>query len=249
MRNGRREINELHVPLGRPVDLIMASQDVIHSFYVPAFRLKQDVLPGRYTHLWFTATRLGEFHLFCAEYCGTEHAGMVGKVMVLAPGDYARWLDAGPAEPGMAQQGFALFRSTGCSGCHDAGSTVHAPLLQGLYGRTVQLQDGRHVVADEHYLRDSIVLPGSDVAAGFAPLMPSFAGQFDEDAVASSSWRTCGRARPPTRRQRTSDDAPATSPPDSRCARGSPRTTTSASPSSMRSRSRSSFSSAARPRR
>jgi cytochrome c oxidase subunit II len=178
--NGRREINELHVPQGRPVDLILASEDAIHSFYVPAFRLKQDAVPGRITHLWFTATRLGEFRLFCSEYCGSEHAGMVGKVTVLSPTDYARWLDAGPAEPGMVQQGFALFRSSGCSGCHDAGSTVHAPLLQGLYGRTVQLQDGRHVVADENYLRDSIVLPGRDVAAGFAPLMPSYAGQFDE---------------------------------------------------------------------
>ena len=181
--NGRREINELHVPQGQPVELILASEDAIHSFYVPAFRLKQDAVPGRLTHLWFTATRLGEFRLFCSEFCGSEHAGMVGKVTVMPAAEYARWLDAGPAEPGMVQQGFALYRSSGCSGCHDAGSTVHAPLLQDLYGRTVHLQDGRNVTADDNYLRDSIVLPARDVVAGFAPVMPSYAGQFDEEQL------------------------------------------------------------------
>jgi cytochrome c oxidase subunit 2 len=180
-RNGRREIDELHVPLGQPVLLTMSSQDVIHSFYVPAFRLKQDVLPGRSTRLWFTATKLGEYHLFCAEYCGSEHAHMLGRIVVMTPADYARWLAAGAAEPGLAQQGFALFRRLGCSGCHDAGSTVHAPLLQGLAGRTVHLQDGRTVVADDQYLRDSILLPRKDVVAGFAPVMPSFAGQVSEE--------------------------------------------------------------------
>jgi cytochrome c oxidase subunit 2 len=178
--SGRREINELHVPQGRPVELILASEDAIHSFYLPAFRLKQDAVPGRVTHLWFTATRLGEFRLFCSEFCGSEHAGMVGKVTVMSPAEYARWLDAGPVEPGTVQQGFALYRSSGCSGCHDAGSTVHAPMLQGLYGRRVQLQDGRSVTVDESYLRDSIVLPDRDVVAGFAPIMPSYAGQLDE---------------------------------------------------------------------
>ncbi|HEV6965298.1 cytochrome c oxidase subunit II [Roseateles sp.] len=180
-RNGRREINELHVPLGRPVLLKMTSQDAIHSFYVPAFRLKQDVLPGRYTSLWFTATQLGEFHLFCAEYCGSRHASMIGRIVVMRPDDYARWLAAGSAQPSLAQYGFALFRKLGCSGCHDAGSTVHAPLLQGLPGRVVHLQDGRSVVADDNYLRDAILAPGRDVVAGFAPVMPSFAGQVSED--------------------------------------------------------------------
>jgi len=180
-RNGRREINELHVPLGEPVVLTMASQDVIHSFFVPAFRLKQDVVPGRYTRMWFTATQLGEFPLFCSEYCGSAHSQMIGRVVVLPPSEYGRWLASGPAEPAMAQYGFALFRQLGCSGCHDARSTIHAPLLDGLYGRTVHLQDGRSVVADAGYIRDAILLPAKDVVAGFAPVMPSFAGQVSEE--------------------------------------------------------------------
>ncbi len=182
-RNGRREINELHVPLGRPVLLKMTSQDAIHSFYVPAFRLKQDVLPGRYTGLWFTATQLGEFRLFCAEFCGTQHSRMTGRIVVMRPDDYARWLASGPAVPSLAQYGFALFRQLGCSGCHDAASTVHAPLLQGLPGRTVHLQDGRSVPADDNYLRDAILTPRKDVVGGFAPVMPSYAGQVSEEDI------------------------------------------------------------------
>ncbi|MDB6001021.1 MAG: coxB [Rhizobacter sp.] len=182
-RNGRREIDQLHVPLGEPVRLIMTSQDVIHSFFVPAFRLKQDVLPGRYTSLWFKATQLGEFHLFCAEFCGAQHSAMIGKVVVMQPADYARWLQAGPNEPSLAQTGFSLFRSNGCSGCHAAGSTVHAPSLDGLFGRTVHLQDGRSVLADENYLRDSMLQPAKDVVAGFAAIMPSFAGQLSEEDI------------------------------------------------------------------
>jgi cytochrome c oxidase subunit 2 len=182
-RDGRREINELHVPLGQPVRLVMTSQDVIHSFYVPAFRLKQDVVPGRYTTLSFTATRLGEFHLFCAEYCGSEHSAMLGRVIVMTPADFSRWLAAGKDEPGLAQRGFTLYRSHGCSGCHEAGSTVHAPSLDGLLGRTVHLQDGRDLLADENYVRDSILLPLKDVVAGFDPVMPSFAGQLDEEEI------------------------------------------------------------------
>jgi cytochrome c oxidase subunit 2 len=182
-RNGRREINELHVPLGQPVLLKMTSQDAIHSFFVPAFRLKQDMLPGRYTSLWFTATRLGEYHLFCAEYCGSQHSHMTGRIVVMRPDDYARWLAAGTAQPSLAQYGYALFRQLGCSGCHDARSTVHAPLLQGLPGRTVHLQDGRTLVADDNYLRDSILLPSKDVVAGYAPVMPSFAGQVSEEDI------------------------------------------------------------------
>ncbi len=182
-RNGRREINELHVPQGEPVVLTMTSEDVIHSFFIPAFRIKQDVLPGRYTRLWFTATQLGEFPLFCSEYCGSEHSQMTGRVVVMTPADYGRWLASGPAQPSMAQYGFALFRQLGCSGCHDARSTIHAPLLDGVYGRTVHLQDGRTVVADANYLRDSILLPAKDVVAGFAPVMPSFAGQVSEEDI------------------------------------------------------------------
>ncbi len=180
-RNGRREINELHVPLGQPVLLKMTSQDAIHSFFVPAFRLKQDVLPGRYTSLWFTATQLGEFRLFCAEYCGSEHSRMLGRVVVMRPDDYSRWLAQEAAQPSLAQYGFALFRQLGCSGCHSAASTVHAPILDGLPGRTVHLQDGRSMLADDNYLRDSILTPQKDVVAGFAPVMPSFAGQVSEE--------------------------------------------------------------------
>jgi cytochrome c oxidase subunit II len=182
-RNGRREINELHVPLGQPVRLVMTSQDAIHSFYVPAFRLKQDVLPGRYTGLWFTPTQLGEFHLFCAEYCGSEHSRMIGRIVVMPQAEYGRWLETGPQQPSLAQYGFALFRQLGCSGCHAAGSSVHAPSLAGLLGRRVHLQDGRTVVAEENYPRDSIPLPKKDVVAGFEPVMPSFAGQVSEEDI------------------------------------------------------------------
>ena len=182
-RNGRREINELHVPLGQPVRLVMTSQDAIHSFFVPAFRLKQDVLPGRYTALWFTATQLGEFRLFCAEYCGSEHSQMLGRIVVMQPAEYSKWLGSGTEQPSLAQYGFARFRELGCSGCHAAGSSVHAPSLRGLLGRTVHLQDGRSLVADENYVRDSILLPKKDVVAGFEPVMPSFAGQVSEEDI------------------------------------------------------------------
>jgi cytochrome c oxidase subunit 2 len=179
--NGRREIDELHVPLGQPVELIMTSQDVIHSFFVPAFRVKQDVLPGRYTSLWFTATQLGRFDLFCAEYCGTHHAAMHGGIVVMRPAQFAQWLSSGPEQPSPAARGFELYRRVGCSGCHEPTSTVHAPDLIGLYGRPVHLADGSTVIADETYLRDSILLPQKQVVAGFDPVMPSFQGQLDED--------------------------------------------------------------------
>ena len=176
---GQREIDSLHVPLDRPIRLVMTSQDVIHSFYVPAFRQKQDVLPGRYTQLWFTATREGDYPLLCSQYCGTDHARMTGTVSVMKPADYARWLQA-HASTGLAEQGAERFRRFGCSGCHDARSTVHAPDLAGLYGRAVHLQDGRTIVADDAYIRDSILLPKRDVVAGFDPIMPSFQGQVSE---------------------------------------------------------------------
>ena len=179
--NGRREINELHVPRGQPVRLVMTSQDVIHSFFVPAFRIKQDLVPGRYTSIWFTPTQTGEFHLFCAEYCGTDHAGMHGRVVVMHPSEFALWLQNGNTQPGMAARGFALFRQYGCSGCHAVGSSVHAPDLNGLLGRTVHLQNGRSLIADENYIRDSVLLPKKDVVAGYEPIMPSFAGQISEE--------------------------------------------------------------------
>ena len=180
-RNGRREVGQLHLPLGRPVRLVLTSQDVIHSFFVPAFRIKQDAVPGRYTSIGFTPSRAGEYELFCAEYCGTEHAMMTGRIVVLPPAEYGRWLAEGPRQPGMAARGFALFRQYGCSGCHAAGSSVHAPDLTNLLGRRVHLQDGREITADEAYVRDSIYLPRKDVVAGYEPIMPSFAGQIGEE--------------------------------------------------------------------
>jgi cytochrome c oxidase subunit 2 len=180
---GQREIDVLHVPVNVPVKLVMTSQDAIHSFFVPAFRVKQDVLPGRYTVLWFTATRAGDYPLYCAEYCGTDHAGMFGHVIALAPPQYQRWLDAQGATGTMAAHGEALYRALGCSGCHGANASVHAPALEGLYGRPVPLADGTTALADDRYVRDSILLPRSQVAAGYAPIMPSFAGQVDEADV------------------------------------------------------------------
>jgi cytochrome c oxidase subunit 2 len=182
-RNGRREIGQLHVPLGRPVRLVMTSQDVIHSFFVPDFRIKQDVVPGRYTSIVFTPSRTGEYRLYCAEFCGTEHAMMLGKVVVMQPAAFSQWLEAGPRQPGMAAHGYELYRRYGCSGCHDPGSSVHAPDLTGLLGRRVHLADGRELTADEPYLRDSILVPEKDVVAGYAPIMPSFAGQASEEDI------------------------------------------------------------------
>ncbi|HEY1725482.1 MAG TPA: cytochrome c oxidase subunit II [Steroidobacteraceae bacterium] len=178
---GQREINTLHVPVNTPIRLSMTSQDAIHSFYVPAFRVKQDVLPGRYTQLWFTATSLGRFPLFCAEYCGLDHARMGGAVVVMRADDYSRWL-TGAAEQGtLAQQGAALFRGRGCDGCHGDNAVVHAPSLQGLYGHSVALAGGGSAIADDRYLRDSMLLPHTQRVAGFAPIMPSFAGQLSEE--------------------------------------------------------------------
>jgi cytochrome c oxidase subunit 2 len=181
--NGRREIDELHVPLGQKVRLVFATEDVIHSFYVPAFRMKQDAVPGRYTELTLTPTRLGTYEMHCTEYCGTDHARMGGRVIVMRPEDFARWLAEGGHGASMAARGFEAFRRLGCSGCHDPRSTVHAPDLAGLYGRAVHLQDGRTVVADDAYIRDSILLPKRDVVAGFDPIMPSFQGQASEEDI------------------------------------------------------------------
>jgi cytochrome c oxidase subunit 2 len=182
--NGRREIDELHLPLGQPVRVVLATEDVIHSFYVPAFRIKQDAVPGRYTSIRFTPTREGEYWLHCAEYCGTDHARMGGRVVVMAPAEFSRWLESGNQNRSLAAQGFELFRRLGCSGCH-VNSTVHAPDLAGIFGRTVHLADGRTLQADEAYLRDSILLPKRDVVAGYEPIMPSFQGQLDESQLSA----------------------------------------------------------------
>ena len=182
--NGRREIDELHLPLGQPVRIVLSTEDVIHSFYVPAFRIKQDAVPGRYTTIAFTPTREGEYWLHCAEYCGTDHARMGGKVVVMPAAEFTSWLSTGNQSRSLAAQGFELFRQKGCSGCH-VNSTVHAPDLAGVYGRTIHLADGRTLVADEAYLRDSILLPKRDVVAGYQPIMPSFQGQLSESELSA----------------------------------------------------------------
>jgi cytochrome c oxidase subunit 2 len=180
---GRREINELHLPVGRPIVLLMISQDVIHSFYVPAFRTKQDVLPGRYSRSWFVPTKTGVYHLFCAEYCGTEHSRMIGKVYVLEPAEYAHWLAREPEPKSVVASGERLFLSRGCAGCHVAGGPIRSPLLEGIFRKPVALANGTTIIADERYLRDSILLPNEHVVAGYDPVMPTFQGQLAEEEV------------------------------------------------------------------
>ena len=179
---GNREINELHVPVGKPVKLIMTSQDVIHSFFIPEFRIKQDVLPGRYSTEWFQATKAGTYHLFCAEYCGTSHAGMVGVIVVMEPADYERWLHSS-AEGSLALQGRKTFLKYRCVSCHSADAEARAPILEGLFGRPVILSDGRVVTADENYIRESILYPSAKIAAGWENIMPTFKGETDEEDI------------------------------------------------------------------
>lgn len=178
---GQREIDSLHVPLGKVVRVVLGSEDVIHGFYVPAFRVKRDVVPGTYEVFWFKPTELGNFRLECSQYCGTDHAKMTGAVHVLSPADYAAWLSSQGVAQTLAQQGEALFHQYGCSGCHSAQSTIHAPLLNGVYGSYVHMADGRTLLADERYIRDCILLPASERVAGYPPVMPSFDGQIPED--------------------------------------------------------------------
>jgi cytochrome c oxidase subunit 2 len=179
---GQREINELHVPVGRDVKLIMTSQDVIHSFYVPAFRIKQDVLPGRYTVEWFRATKPGTYHLFCAEYCGTQHSGMIGSIVVQEPAQYEAWMSGGSTGP-LSATGEKIFAELGCSTCHRSDSSGRGPNLQGVFGKPVQLEDGRTVTADENYLRECILDPGAKRVKGYQPIMPTFQGLVSEEQV------------------------------------------------------------------
>lgn len=180
---GPREINELHVPVGQPVELTMTSQDVIHDFYIPAFRVKKDVLPGRYSSLWFQATKVGTYHLFCGQYCGTEHSQMIGWVYVMEPTDYAAWLAGGESNESMAQTGGRLFTQLGCSTCHISDNTGKGPSLAGEYGKPEKLRDGSTRVVDEGLIRQAIVNPNSVVLANYPPIMPTFKGQVDEEQV------------------------------------------------------------------
>jgi len=180
---GQREINELHVPVGRDVKLIMTSQDVIHSFYIPAFRIKQDVLPGRYTTAWFRATKPGVYHLFCAEYCGTQHSGMIGQIVVMEPAQYQAWLSGGTPSGSLAQNGETIFQQLGCPTCHRSDVQGRGPNLQGVFGKPVLLEDGRTLVADENYVRESILSPSAKVVKGFKPIMPVFQGLVSEEQL------------------------------------------------------------------
>ena len=196
---GQREINELHVPVGRPIKLTMTSEDVIHDFFVPAFRVKKDVLPGRFTSLWFEATKTGTFHLFCAQYCGAFHAGMVGEIIVQEPDEYERWLAGGTPGESMEQAGAKVFQASGCPTCHVADGTGLGPTLLGVYGNPVKLTTGETVTADDAYVRESILLPKAKVVQGYTPIMPSFQGQLTEEQLNDviAYIRALGKATPP----------------------------------------------------
>lgn len=181
--NGRREINELHVPVGRPVKLLMTSEDVIHSFYVPAFRIKMDVLPGRYTTTWFTATKPGRYHLFCAEYCGTKHSRMIGWVEVMEPDAYQAWMAGQSLDASPAMEGERLFTKMGCITCHNPQSAGRGPSLEGVYGSKVRLEGGGEVTADDAYLRESIVDPRARQVQGYEALMPTYRGLIGEEGL------------------------------------------------------------------
>jgi cytochrome c oxidase subunit 2 len=181
--SGKREINTLHVPKGQPVRLTMTSEDVIHDFFIPAFRVKNDVLPGRYTTLWFEATQTGEFHLFCAEYCGTQHSGMIGKVIVLEPADYHDWLMGASSGESMVEAGERQFQKLGCETCHKSTATGRGPSLVGLYDKPVTLSNGQEIVVDSDYIRESILLPRAKIVAGYEPIMPTFEGQISEQSL------------------------------------------------------------------
>lgn len=184
---GKREINELHIPMGQPIKLTMTSEDVIHSFFIPAFRTKMDVVPGRYTTSWFEPTKPGEYHIFCTQYCGTRHAQMIGRVIVMEAAQYEQWLKTGSVTASAANEtpevaGARLFQEQRCVTCHQTNGLM-APILTGAFGKPVQLQGGETVVMDETYVRESILNPTAKVVAGYQPNMPTFQGQVTEDQV------------------------------------------------------------------
>ncbi len=181
--DGQREINELHVPVGRAVRLTMTSEDVIHDFFVPAFRMKRDVLPGRYSTAWFEATKPGRYHLFCAQYCGTKHSAMIGWVEVMEPVAYQNWLSGGAASESLASAGAKLFVQHACHTCHRSDTQARGPNLEGLFGKTVHLQNGQKHIADEQYIRESIVAPNAKVVEGYQPIMPTFQGLISEEGL------------------------------------------------------------------
>jgi cytochrome c oxidase subunit 2 len=180
---GQHEINALHVPTGRPVQLTMISQDVFHSFSIPDFRVKREVIPGRYTTVWFNATTPGVYHLFCTQYCGTQHSGMIGEITALSPDDYKKWTQESTSGMSLAQNGERLFASMGCNACHSGNAAARGPNLAGVFGSHLQLVSGDSVLVNEAYLRDAILNPSQHITAGFAPIMPTYQGQISEEGL------------------------------------------------------------------
>jgi cytochrome c oxidase subunit 2 len=178
---GQREINELHIPVGRPIKITISSEDVLHSLYFPAFRTKMDAIPGRYTELWFEADTPGSYHIFCSEYCGTNHSGMIGTVTVMDPAEYQAWLQGGGQGGTLAQRGARLFDSMACNSCHLESGRGRGPSLQNIVGTTVDLEDGSSVTVDDAYLRESILNSQAKIVKGFTPLMPTFQGLISEE--------------------------------------------------------------------
>jgi cytochrome c oxidase subunit 2 len=180
---GQHEINALHVPIGQPVQLTMISQDVFHSFSIPDFRIKREVIPGRYSTVWFEATTPGEYHLFCTQYCGTNHSAMIGTITALSPADYKKWTQDSTSGMSLAQNGERLFASMGCNACHSGNAAARGPDLSGVYGSKLQLTNGSQVLVNDAYLRDAILNPSQHVTAGYAPVMPTYQGQISEDGL------------------------------------------------------------------
>jgi len=182
---GQREINELHIPVGKKIRFVMGTEDVIHSFFIPAFRMKEDVVPGpnRYSTVWAEATMTGKFHIFCAEYCGTGHSLMDGWVTVMSDKDYEDWLAGGSGTGTMAEKGAALFTQYGCVTCHRSDAQGQCPKLEGIYGKSQDLEGGTSVVANDDYIRESILSPMAKIVKGFKPVMPSFQGQVSEEQL------------------------------------------------------------------
>ena len=180
---GQHEIDALHIPVGRPIQVTLISQDVFHSFSIPAFRVKREAIPGRYTTVYFQAKTPGKYHLFCTQYCGTQHSGMIGWVYAMTPEDYRAWAAGSTSGASLAQNGERLFASMGCNACHSGDAAARGPSLANIYNSRIRLADGSTMVASEAYLRDSILNPSTHVPAGYAPIMPTYQGQISEDGL------------------------------------------------------------------
>ncbi len=180
---GQHEINALHVPTGQPIQLTMISQDVFHSFSIPDFRIKREVIPGRYSTVWFEATTPGEYHLFCTQYCGTNHSQMIGTVTAMLPADYKKWTEESTSGMSLAQNGERIFASMGCNACHTGNAAARGPDLANVYGSKLQLSDGSQVLVDDAYLRNAILNPSEHITAGYSPIMPTYQGQISEDGL------------------------------------------------------------------